>query len=775
MSNRLVVLVLAFFSILAFNALAIREETSATGFTMYYSDTGRLLLSINPDDLNQMFGEGYWEVSNGFLSVYQENIYGEKIDFGLFAGAIIVDSSRETIEVTNGAYNSPSSNPIRVEGRDFKISFAGRILPLISIKDGVYIQGHYFVACAPQTEENKSCELGAQAGGFVNAAGIEGEGFITHADNLRLFLSEGYGALQEYIRKKKEEGEDVSAYDIYPIQNIDRITIDENPHSIFSMSILPAENARLGEWNIDAGSEEFVDIIAIEKMGNFFIIGDDVQATARNASYAPVLGMTTGKRMAHNSISIEPYGAYISLESGTIFVTNSEEDYHLCPPDSSCLLFKENALKIKPRANMNEDSYTPIWISVTLPEAITNIEIDAFDTAGTESWINHVKIRRAGVSAELAFYNGEVLVSPGGNWFDLKTDFKADIETEEAPSPEDITFTETVRSGVYDVFECTYIDRKCYLNGVQVGGFTQQAAVHTCSRDSDCDAERKCLCLDEDDRGQCVGKVCAKKAACTDTSYNPPLSDIPGISEETRRAIRSARKLDFVFISDEYDSAGEFNSDIRKAVDNGLFAVSPFMENKQKFLIYKMDGGTMPFLLTGAAHTFLYEAIAMQKQCPGAEIAVVLSKKDFNSFAMDLGSSHFVEISRKNLYDEEDGELTVAHELAHAIGNLHDEYYLYDSNDPACQSGIPNCLPYDCEGRENCVEAKTFWGLGLANKARNSGWKGCGGYCNDLGYAEYLKPAENSVMGFLSKPGHSEFSLPAKDWLNLMLAPYSIL
>ncbi|MBU2638903.1 MAG: hypothetical protein KJ955_08060 [Nanoarchaeota archaeon] len=737
----------------ALSSLAITEEAGPAGFTMYYNDAGNLLLGINPDDLNAVFGADYWEAANGFLNVYYDEL-GARRNFGQLSGLVVVDRDRKAIEVSNGAYNAPTSqsNPIRIEGKEFAFQFlAPDRGTIFSITGGIYVQGKYFIGCMPTTSNDPECAMKVFVVSYDSLMSIEGNGFITHSDNRGLFLNEGYEALKASIEEKKAEGEDVSEEDVYPISNMQSVQILDS--EIFSMIATPKENAVLGEWAI--ASEEVVHIFAV-KMGEFAFTSDDLYASANSAQPVPSILAKTKTRNANVLIETPGYDATIELESGFIMVTGEEEKYNRCEQGIACFLFKGDTLRIKPQAFRGEE-YEPLWVTVTIPERITNVELDAFDTAGSESWINHVKIRRAGVSELLAFYNGEIIVSPGGNWFNLRTDFKAHIEGQRELYEGELSFTETVRSGFYDVFECTYRDQKCYLNGVQVQGFTEQHAIHFCKRDSECDAERRCI----KEEGNTIG-FCVRRAICTDTAYAFPLMEIPGLPEAVKRNIRSASKLDIVFIADEYGSETEFDRDLKKAVDSGLFAVSPFKENVQKFLIYKMNGGSMPFLITNIGLSFLYEAREMKKQCAGAEYAIVISKKNFGSFETD----GFVSISQRDLYNEkEGGALVVPHEFGHAFGNLYDEYYLYDSTDPSCLTGFPNCLEYD--------DAKTSWGEDLANQARRNVWKGCGGYCNDRSYAEYLKPAANSIMGILSKPGHTEFSPPGKQWLANLLLRYT--
>lgn len=136
--------------------------------------------------------------------------------------------------------------------------------------------------------------------------------------------------------------------------------------------------------------------------------------------------------------------------------------------------------------------------------------------------------------------------------------------------------------------------------------------------------------------------------------------------------------------------------------------------------------------------------ISTAKQCPGIAKTIVISNKDFTSHALFGGNEAY--LSAVSIKSTIAGKSLVAvHEFGHLFGDLRDEYHIVEQGKNGL-SGSPNCLPYECgRGEQNCVDAKTSWGEELANKAKEEGWKGCGGAC-DSRCTSLLRPRLNSIM-----------------------------
>jgi hypothetical protein len=158
------------------------------------------------------------------------------------------------------------------------------------------------------------------------------------------------------------------------------------------------------------------------------------------------------------------------------------------------------------------------------------------------------------------------------------------------------------------------------------------------------------------------------------------------------------RKINIVFIADEYTDINKFVDDVSNIVDKGLF-YDDFMKSfREKFTIYYIET-----LSNGICQEDKYDKLdypcdygKMQdalKPCSGGR-AVVLSQQEFRSYA-DYNGNAYISVKMESLYYE----WVTRHELGHSIFNLADEYVEEVRGD---RSRAPNC--FDDEKK-----AKKYW------------------------------------------------------------------
>lgn len=72
-------------------------------------------------------------------------------------------------------------------------------------------------------------------------------------------------------------------------------------------------------------------------------------------------------------------------------------------------------------------------MELTLPNSIDNIEMESFARFTASLAQDFIKVTTLGTNTVLTFKNHDVIVSNGGNWFDLGISFKAYIAPESTP------------------------------------------------------------------------------------------------------------------------------------------------------------------------------------------------------------------------------------------------------------------------------------------------------------------------------------------------------
>ncbi|MDD4877872.1 MAG: hypothetical protein PHO02_02425 [Candidatus Nanoarchaeia archaeon] len=697
--------------LMSFPALAeeIRHEVKGEGRVAYYGvDSGRLYLEYNPEDMRAIFGEdSFIEVERiGDLKIqYMQG--GQLREFGTLSGNITANRIVRFLQIKNGVYNPPTTNTnaFQIRGKEFMIYAANPSMAVISITNGAYIQGsdNAFFGC--MQGENIGCELVAVSTPTAGYFRITGWGFLTKgSEYLNAYLNEGFDKMREK-REKCLEADPMQCNEQIPIFNMTEITVLGAPG--FAIEAKPGEKAQFAEFKLK--SEEKLKISAMTgSFSPWLFEGKDFTVNM------PLKTMALKNKIIRSSAGavIQDLGnSLVTVINGAVLITDSVIIYEDCLhneehyKDIACLHFDRDnkIIEIKPRAK-DMTSY----MIVQIPEGYEKVFVDPFDTSANEPQPSFVELMKPEVSTKLRFYAKDIIPSEGGNWFDLGISFEAYV------LPKDAVATGQEPLNFYDRLECKnpFTTRDCYLNGRQVQGFTATRQNYRCASDSDCGTGRVCKM-----------KLCVKQAQCKELA-------------EYSQGSGAAYK--FLFVSDEYDTESEFKDEIKGIMEGrdgfkGILDVPPFAENQAKFKYYMLDGGRMPMQAEGIPAIKYY--ITVLELCPSVDNSIIISQKEF-------GSNSYA-VSQSNLHSVYDGKsMTFVHEFGHLFGDLKDEYWNGGNNDG---SGVPNCLPYDCEGRANCVDAKTLWGIELANKAKNSGWTGCGGSCGDT-CKNLLRPRLNSIM-----------------------------
>ncbi|MFA5084476.1 MAG: hypothetical protein WC475_03835, partial [Candidatus Paceibacterota bacterium] len=582
-------------------------------------------------------------------------------------------------------------------------------MAVISITNGAYIQGagNAFFGC--MKGENVKCEITAVSMPTSAYLNIKGWGFLTKgSEYLNAYLNEGF----EKMKEKREnclEADPTQCIMQTAILNMSEITVLDTPG--FAIESKPYEGkGQIADFKLQ--SVEKLKISAMtDRFSPWLFEGKDFTV---NMPFLTTMAFKNKIMRSSAAAVIQDLGnSLVTVISGAVLITGSAITYGECLnnegpyKDIACLHFDidNKIIEIKPRAK-DRGSY----MVVQIPQGYEKVFVDPFDTPANEPQQSFVELMKPGVSTKLRFYAKDIIPSEGGNWFDLGISFESYM------LPKDAVVSGEQPLEFYDKFECRNptTTKDCYLNGGQVQGFTASRKNYRCNSDPDCGTGRKCS-----------EKLCVKQAQCKElTEYN----------HNTGTAYKLA------FISDEYDTESEFKNEIRGVlygIDGfpGLTGVSPFAENQAKFKYYMLDGGRMPMDTDMDGNPSIEYFLSVKKLCPGMDQTILISKKSFrsNAFAVSQSSIHNTYLGKS---------LTIAHEFGHMFGDLKDEY-LEDGNIDG--SGTPNCLPYDCGGMADCTDAKTFWGIELANKAKDSGWTGCGGDCGSR-CANLLRPRLNSIM-----------------------------
>ncbi|MBI2546005.1 hypothetical protein HYV81_02385 [Candidatus Woesearchaeota archaeon] len=218
-----------------------------------------------------------------------------------------------------------------------------------------------------------------------------------------------------------------------------------------------------------------------------------------------------------------------------------------------------------------------------------------------------------------------------------------------------------------------------------------------CCSDSDCGEGRTC----NSQVRKCIGEP-----ACKPVWVNGDPKD----------------KLDIVFVGDGFKDYNVLKEGINLLMDFesisqnklGVFSLSPFKENKQKFNVwmvlapdYKHHEEPSGFEGVGNLTVPDYDDYERFVRTCSRDTVIVSSVELFRSFAnfptSDASGGKVFLSLQDPIRGQEFVGRTLVHELGHAIGSLGDEYVEYGGNDYMQYYDLPNCAT-------NVEEAKRKWG-----------------------------------------------------------------
>ncbi|MFH0798144.1 MAG: hypothetical protein V1906_01900 [Candidatus Woesearchaeota archaeon] len=229
-----------------------------------------------------------------------------------------------------------------------------------------------------------------------------------------------------------------------------------------------------------------------------------------------------------------------------------------------------------------------------------------------------------------------------------------------------------------------------------------------------CNAQAPCG-ADKD----CVSGICASKPLqCTD--YGRPKG-----------------KLDMHVIGINMNDAQVKN--YLDATMPKLFAIPPFSERQN---VYNIKYGTIRMEVPGtglssirSGHTFISQSGAYTNRCPGdaPDLLVLMAPTFTRSFA----TPQRITMALTRGANPAPLGNVLAHESAHAIANIRDEYYEF-------ASGANGFTGVNCNTIEE-IKSKKLWDEDTIANAQVYGWRGCGGSC-DARCNGYFRPSETSIM-----------------------------
>jgi hypothetical protein len=229
-----------------------------------------------------------------------------------------------------------------------------------------------------------------------------------------------------------------------------------------------------------------------------------------------------------------------------------------------------------------------------------------------------------------------------------------------------------------------------------------------CGVDSDCDIDSFC--------NQQL-HVCVSKSGCLAVINQGDAKD----------------KVDIVFVGDGYSDNNELKKDALYIIDfggnsgaNGFMSVEPFKSNKQKFNFWMIKAGNTISLLDSNGWKYIDrgKSLEIAAECTVADQVVVLSKKNFRSYAYGIGGGEAylsLGATPRNTW----GRLLL-HEFGHAFGGLADEYVEPTLGNRPFR---PNCAP-------DMSTAQSWWGT----VSGTGFYQGCS-YTNSN-----YRPTNNSIM-----------------------------
>ncbi|MBI2664757.1 hypothetical protein HYX10_05465 [Candidatus Woesearchaeota archaeon] len=244
-----------------------------------------------------------------------------------------------------------------------------------------------------------------------------------------------------------------------------------------------------------------------------------------------------------------------------------------------------------------------------------------------------------------------------------------------------------------------------------------------CKDDSACASEQKCensVCVPlECGCGFAKDNACQQYECCSDNDCGEGMACNLNVHRCVAKSLcrevvikgDPANKHDIVFVGhgfQDYEHLKQtvnlfMDFDSKSQLKLGVFSISPFKENKDKFNVwmvmapdyrhYETPSGFGDIMLNVPEADDYERFVRMCER----DTVVVLSSQLFRSHAkwpVQDASGGIVYLSLQNpLEGPEYLGRTLLHELGHAIGGLADEYVEYNSGDRTERFDMPNCAP----------------------------------------------------------------------------------
>lgn len=197
---------------------------------------------------------------------------------------------------------------------------------------------------------------------------------------------------------------------------------------------------------------------------------------------------------------------------------------------------------------------------------------------------------------------------------------------------------------------------------------------------------------------------------------------------------KDGKKIDIVFVGDNYKNIDKFREHAEKIVKNGLLDADIIKRNEDKFNFYWVN-----VMGDDICKVESYEErkcdnnkiFQLARNCPRDKI-ILLSERDFRSYTYRGGK--IIYLATRSTFIERifgfDLEANAIHEFGHCLFNLLDEYV---EEDRGKHPGFPNCAKDE-------EQAKYWWG-DLAQQYPDVGYfEGCSYVKSNI------KPTKKSVM-----------------------------
>lgn len=779
---RLGLIFAAIFLVLLSNAYAQEEQAPGEGrcasiqipggFKCIEGSMGVTVYS--PEQLNAVFA-GYEEDEGTLLVKYKLPRSEAAINLGYLYGTVIYDNAGKKLTLINGGFfksiesNEPeegdsmffSNEPEAMTFGDFsgeeaskpakeirinasKIEAYTERLPTLvfAAKQGIYRQYDYSAIC-----REEECLLSAL---------ISPEDAYLNTTGRIVIIRTGY--IPEYLQGGDE------SFEFINIQNLNMIRIYDTDFIKFSAHA--GDDGQFEKVKVASASRDSL-FFRTDLLGEYYDLfqdeSDAVATLPERASMGFLGAGDAGKTMKVQFIEQSPlpgsadkYGMYFTIKGGAgnnVNVMADNSSFGECKRSAPSLGMGACVFRHAGRTSIKPDTPSvPVNIEIIYPAAgiLTpdeNLIIEGFENTGS------ITLKRANIGAQIVFSKEDITVE-NGNWFDIEVSFSAKVYNPEI--------------WAYDTLECNAVLKQCKLNGVQVSGF-EELHPRVCRRDSECGEGMICGCEEEKRNGVCrPGGHCIKKAVCYEM-------------QELNQQTDSENAIDVLIIGEGYNSAADFRADAKKAIEpditqGGLFSVSPFKENKNKFKFY-----TIPFTSRGPVFSRKSGEDMVEsgrwinyykKQCGNADQAIILSKGSFRAYAYFDAVAYIP--SPQTPY-------IIPHEFGHSFGQLSDEYWNEVSGEGNAKE--PNCLTSEAKARqiwnrvlgtgneqmvEDMIQNAKSW-----NAGEDKSLKGCGGDC-DSRCVSYFRPSRNSIMKQqgISLPGGTSYNNVSLKWLEGRLNEY---